>query len=104
MRDERLSEVTRSVSLLARWSPTSTASGPDGITEEEEPEVGGPTMPCANMLCRLSGPMVYGRVWEARRRTASRCSRALPLADGGEEEDDAVAAVAMATGGGAATE
>lgn len=59
------------------------------------------TASCTSMLRRLSGPMVYGRLWGVRRRTASRCSRALLLADDadeGEEEDDAVAAVAIATG------
>lgn len=58
-----------------------------------------PTSPCTDRLRRLSGPIVYGRVCGLRRRTASRCSRALPLADdevdGEEEEEEAVAAVAM---------
>lgn len=44
---------------------------------------------------------MYGRVWGVRRRTASRCSRALPLVededdgDEGLEEALAVAAIAM---------
>lgn len=97
--DERLSDVTRSVSLLARWSPITAPSGwtPD---EEDEAEGEAPTSPCTDRLRRLSGPIVYGRVCGLRRRTASRCSRALPLADDedeGEEEAVAVAAVAMVT-------
>lgn len=100
--EERLSDVTRSVSLLARWSPTPAASGwfPDVIAEEDA-EVEVPTAPCADRLRRLSGPIVYGRVCEVRRRTASRCSRALPFVDdeddGDEEEEEAVAAIAMFT-------
>lgn len=66
-----------------------------------DPEVEGTTAPCAEKLRRLSGPMVYGRACGVRRRTASRCSRALPLGDDedGGDEDEAVAAVAMVTGG-----
>lgn len=97
--DERLSDVIRSVSLLARWSPIPVASGwsPDDIPAED-PEVEAPTGPCTDRLRRLSGPIVYGRVCGVRRRTASRCSRALPLVDDGDEEEEAaVAAIAMVT-------
>lgn len=102
--DERLSDVTRSVSLLARWSPTPAASGwlPDDIANDivvEDAEVEAPTAPCTVRLRRLSGPIVYGRVCGVRRRTASRCSRALPLVDEEEEEEAAVAANAMVTAG-----
>lgn len=99
--DERLSDVTRSVSLLARWSPTPDASDwfPDDIAEEDA-EVED-LAPCTDRLRRLSGPMVYGRECGVRRRTASRCSRALPLVDdeddGGAAEVEAVAAIAMVT-------
>lgn len=99
--DERLSDVTRSVSLLARWRPTPAVSGwfPDVIAEEDA-EAEPPTAPCADRLRRLSGPIVYGRVCGVRRRTASRCSRALPLVDDEDEEEEAaVAANAMVTAG-----
>lgn len=55
---ERLSEVTRSVSLLARWRVM--FSGMELW---------------AARLCRFSGLSVY-RIWGFRRRTKSRCSRA----------------------------
>lgn len=57
------------------------------------------TVPCTDRLRRLSGPIVYGRPCGVRRRTASRCSRALPFADdeGDEGEEEAVAADAMVT-------
>lgn len=52
--------------------------------------------PCTDRLRRLSGPIVYGRVCGVRRRTASRCSRALPLGEGDDEgEEEAVAAIAI---------
>lgn len=99
--DERLSDVTRSVSLLALWSPTA-ASGcaPDDITDEEPP-----LALCTDRLQRFSGPSVYGRVCGVRRRTANKCSRALPLADDEEdgeeeEEEEAVVAVAIVTADG----
>lgn len=100
MSDERLSDVTRSVSLLARWSPTPAVSGwfPGDIVEEDTEAR---TSSCPVRLRRLSGPIVYGRVCGVRRRTASRCSLALPLGDdeddGDEEEEEAVAAIAMIT-------
>lgn len=58
--DERLSDVTRSVSLLARWRPTPAISGwfPDDIVEEEDAEVEAPSGPCTDRLRRLSGPIV----------------------------------------------
>lgn len=54
--EERLSDVTRSVSLLARCSPTPAASGspPDVETGEAGEET-------PDRLRRFSGPMVYGR-------------------------------------------
>lgn len=68
---------------------------------EDDAEVEVPTAPCTDRLRRLSGPIVYGRVCEVRRRTASRCSLALPFGDdeddGEEGEDDAAAAIAMFT-------
>ena len=101
MSDERLSEVTRSVSLLARWRPTLTVSDwfPDDMEEDEDPELEPPTAPCTDKLQRLSGPIVYGRMCGVRLRTASRCSLALlfPDDDAEGEDDDAevVAAIAM---------
>lgn len=101
--DERLSDVTRSVSLLARCSPIPAVSGwlPGDVVGEEDTEAPtSPSVPCTDRLRRLSGPIVYGRVCGVRRRTASRCSRALPpLVDdedeGDEGEEEAVAAIAM---------
>ena len=96
--DERLSDVTRSVSLLARWSPTVGVSDwlPGEISEGEE-DADSSTAPVEDRPWRLSGPMVYGRVCGVRRRTASRCSRALLLpGDEGGGEEEAVAAIAMA--------
>lgn len=57
VRDERLSDVTRSVSLLARWSPTPAASGcsPDDMVDVESE---GPTSAWTDRLRRFSGPMV----------------------------------------------
>lgn len=63
MSDERLSDVTKSVSLLALCSPTA-ASGwfPEHIPEEEEEEEDAePDAPCTARPRRLSGPIVYGR-------------------------------------------
>lgn len=98
MSDERLSDVTRFVSLLARWSPTPVASdwSPDGMAAEDT-EVEAWAGPCTDRLRRLSGPIVYGRVCGVRRRTASRCSRALPLAEDDGDEEEAVGAIAMVT-------
>lgn len=102
--DERLSDVTRSVSLLARWSPTPPGSGwpPGGATgDPEDPEV-----LCTDRLRSPSGPMVNGRECGVRRRTASRWSLALPPATDRDEEavaaetgEDAAAAMAMVTVG-----
>lgn len=98
MSDERLSDVTRLVSLLARWSPTPAASdwSPDDMAAEDT-EVEAWAGPCTDRLRRLSGPIVYGRVCGVRRRTASRCSRALPLAEDDGDEEEAVGAIAMVT-------
>lgn len=65
----------------------------DGIAEAEAPT------PCADRLLRLSGPIVYGRECGVRRRTARRCSRALPfgVVEDEADEDEAVAAMAMVT-------
>ena len=129
--DERLSDVTRSVSLLARWSPAPAAAAAatagssrldddegdvdvdeeEGGEEEEEEEE---EEPCTDRLRRLSGPRVKGRPWGLRRRTASRWSRALPPPPSAGDSEAAVAsggaetwagpavAAAMATGGGRA--
>ena len=59
--DERLSDVTRSVSLLALWSPIAAAASGWTPDEEDEAEGDPPTSPCTDRLRRLSGPMVYGR-------------------------------------------
>lgn len=60
--EERLSEETRSVSLLARWSPILADSGspPDDMAEEgdEEPEAEPLTGPCIDNPQRFSGPIV----------------------------------------------
>lgn len=94
--DERLSELTRSVSLLARCSPTPADSvwAPDNADKAEASSAS-----CIARLLRPSGPTVYGRACGVRLRTARRCSRALPLGveviDG--DEDEAVAAAAMTT-------
>lgn len=60
--DERLSDVTRSVSLLARCSPIPALSGcaPDVMEEEEEEEedVEVLTPPWDDRLRRFSGPIV----------------------------------------------
>lgn len=103
--DERLSKVTRSVSLLALCSPRPADSSwvPDGTAEDDEAE--DPAVTCTDKLLRLSSPTVYGRLCGARRRTASRCSWALLLdaeavcSGGDAEEADAVAAAAMPTAG-----
>lgn len=97
MSDERLSDVTRSVSLLARWSPTpgdsdcSAGMTPAGGDVEVDAS---PAVPCTDKLRRFSGPIVYGLECGVRRRTASRWSRALPLVD--DEGDDVAAAIAIA--------
>lgn len=98
MSDERLSDVTRFVSLLARWSPTPVVSdwSPDGMAVEDA-EVEAPTGPCTDRLQRFSDPIVYGRVCGVRRRTASRCSRALLPAEDDGDEEEAVGAIAMVT-------
>lgn len=53
-------------------------------------------MPCTDRLRRFSGPIVYGLECGVRRRTARRCSRALPLADEDEDGDEVEAVAAMA--------
>lgn len=100
MSDERLSDVTKSVSLLALWSPTpgdsdcSAVTTPAGGDLEVEASA---AVPCTDKLRRFSGPIVYGLECGVRRRTASRWSRALPLADVEDEDgEDVVAAMASA--------
>lgn len=77
----------------------------------DDPEVEASAVPCTDRLRRFSGPIVYGLECGVRRRTASRWSRALPLAEEEEEEEDdgeeVAAAIAIArveegagTGGG----
>lgn len=74
-----------------------------------DPEAEASAVPCTDRLRRFSGPIVYGLECGVRRRTASRWSRALPLAEEEEEDDgeEVAAAIAIAraeegagTGGG----
>lgn len=54
-------------------------------------------VPCTDKLRRFSGPIVYGLECGVRRRTASRWSRALPLAEEEDDDgDDVAAAIAIA--------
>lgn len=101
MSEERLSEVTRSVSLLARWSPIPADSGwaPEEEEADDDEDVEDTDATCTDRLPKLSGPTVYGRLCGVRRLTACRCSRALPLgtadAWSGGDEEEAVAAAAI---------